>query len=76
MALLAHPRPTSPAHLQRTASRNSRLVILHASELATELFDELQSLICTFAMSIIATAKLTSAVASRALYYAIKQNGV
>ena len=28
------------------------------------------------AMSIIATAKLTSAVASRALYYAIKQNGV
>ena len=40
-------------------------MILHASELATELFDELQSLICTFAM--IATAKLTSAVASRAL---------
>ena len=31
---------------------NSRLVILHASELATELFDELQSPICMFTMSI------------------------
>ena len=29
---------------------NSRLVILHASELATELFDELQSPICMFTM--------------------------
>ena len=42
----------APPHLQRNRFRNSRLVILHASELATELFDELQSLICTFAMSI------------------------
>ena len=31
---------------------NSRLVILHASELTTELFDELQSPICMFTMSI------------------------
>ena len=31
---------------------NSRLVILHASELATEPFDELQSPICMFMMSI------------------------
>ena len=31
---------------------NNRLVILHASELATELFDELQSPICMFTMSI------------------------
>ena len=36
---------------------NSRLMILHASELATELFDEVQSPRCTFATSI-ATAKL------------------
>ena len=52
VALLAHPRTTSPAPLAKNRFRNSRLVILHASELATELFDELQSLICTFAMSI------------------------
>ena len=31
---------------------NNRLMILQASELATELFDELQSLTCTFAISI------------------------
>ena len=49
---------------------NSRLMILHASELETELFDEVQSPRCTFATSI-ATAKLTSVVASRARYYAI-----
>ena len=36
---------------------NSRLMILHASELETELFDEVQSPRCTFATSI-ATAKL------------------
>ena len=36
---------------------NSRLMILHASELATKLFDEVQSPRCTFAISI-ATAKL------------------
>ena len=36
---------------------NSRLMILYASELATELFDEAQSPRCTFAISI-ATAKL------------------
>ena len=36
---------------------NSRLMILHVSELATELFDEVQSPRCTFAISI-ATAKL------------------
>ena len=56
----------------RTKNRylNSRLMILHASELETELFDEVQSPRCTFATSI-ATAKLTSVVASRARYYAI-----
>ena len=54
---------------------NSRLMILHASELATELFDEVQSPRCsTFAISI-ATAKLPAWFASRAWYYAI-QNGV
>ena len=36
---------------------NGRLMILHASELATELFDEVQSPRCMFAISI-ATAKL------------------
>ena len=36
---------------------NSRLMILHASELAIELFDEVQSPRCTFAISI-TTAKL------------------
>ena len=36
-------------------------MILHACELATELFDEVQSPRCTFAISI-ATAKLTSVV--------------
>ena len=46
------PRTMSPAPLAKNRFRNSRLVILHASELATELYDELQSLICTFAMSI------------------------
>ena len=50
---------------------NSRLMILHASELATELFDEVQSPRCsTFAISI-----ATAWFASRAWYYAI-QNGV
>ena len=73
MALLAHPRTTSPAPLAKNRFRNSRLVILHASELATELFDESNMYVCVVD---IATAKLTSAVASRALYYAIKQNGV
>ena len=48
VALLAHQRTTSP--LAKNRFRNSRLVILHATELATELFDELQSLICTFAI--------------------------
>ena len=36
---------------------NSRLMILHASELATELFDEVQSPRCMLAISIV-TAKL------------------
>ena len=39
---------------------NSRLMILHASELATKLFDVVQSPRCTFAISI-ATAKLPPA---------------
>ena len=39
---------------------NSRLMILHASELATELFDEVQSPRCTFA-TLIATTKLIPA---------------
>ena len=44
-------------------------MILHASELATELFDEVQSPRCsTFAISI-ATAKLPAWFASRAWYY-------
>ena len=47
-------------------------MILHASELATELFDEVQNPRCTFAISI-ATAKLPAW--SCAWYYAIK-NGV
>ena len=47
-------------------------MILHASELATELFDEVQSPRCsTFAISI-ATAKLPAWFASRAWYYAIQ----
>ena len=46
--------PPSPA---KNRYLNSRLMILHASELATELFDEVQSPRCTFATSI-ATAKL------------------
>ena len=56
----AHPRthftraPPSPA---KNRYLNSRLMILHASELATELFDEVQSPRCTFAISI-TTAKL------------------
>ena len=46
-----------PSHA-KNSYLNSRLMILHASELATELFDEVQSPRCsTFAMSI-ATAKL------------------
>ena len=45
-SLRAPPTPAKNQYL------NSRLVILHASELATELFDELQSPICMFAMSI------------------------
>ena len=59
---------------------NSRLMIFHASELATELFDEVQSPRCTFAISI-ATASLQSyqygrvTSWSRAWYYAIN-NGV
>ena len=53
-----------------------RLVILHASELATELFDELQSPICMFTMSISRPQSLPNVVASRACYYATKQNGV
>ena len=52
-------------------SNFSRLMILHASELETELFDEVQSPRCTFATSI-ATAKLISVVASRAGYYQYK----
>ena len=56
----------------RTKNRylNSRLMILHASELPTELFDQVDSPRFTFATSIV-TAKLTSVVASRARYYAI-----
>ena len=46
--------PPSPA---KNRYLNSRLMILHASELATELFDEVQSQRCMFAISI-ATAKL------------------
>ena len=59
---------------------NSRLMIFHASELATELFDEVQSPRCMFAISIV-TASLQSYQRgrvtswSRAWYYAIK-NGV
>ena len=45
--------PPSPA---KNRYLNSRLMILHASELATELFEEVQSPRCTFATSI-ATAK-------------------
>ena len=46
--------PPSPA---KNRYLNSRLMILHASELATELFDEVQSPRCTFVISI-TTAKL------------------
>ena len=77
MIILAHPRTLHEPHARSPAKNrylNSRLMILHASELVTELFDEVQSQICMFAISI-ATAKLTSVVASRALYYAI-ENGV
>ena len=53
---------------------NSRLMIFHASELATELFDEVQSRRCTFAISIAyQRGRVTSW--SRAWYYTIK-NGV
>ena len=48
---------TSPPTALYTANLNSRLMILHASELTTELFDEVQSPRCKFAISI-ATAKL------------------
>ena len=46
-----------PLHTKNRYLNSSRLVILHASELETELFDEVQSPRCTFATSI-ATAKL------------------
>ena len=62
--LLHFLRTSPPTHLTRTPPTpaknhylNSRLVILYASELATEIFNELQSPRCTFAISI-ATAKL------------------
>ena len=66
----APPSPTKNRYL------NSRLMILHASELATELFDEVQSQRCMFAISI-ATAKLPvwSRHVHAAWYYAI-ENGV
>ena len=54
--------PPSPA---KNRYLNSRLMILHASELATELFGEVQSPTCMFAISI-AIAKIP------ACYYAIK----
>ena len=44
----------APPSLAKNRYLNSRLMILHASELATELFDEAQSPRCT----LIATAKL------------------
>ena len=62
--LLFLPSTSPPTHFTRAPPShaknrylNSRLMILHASELATELFDEVQSPRCTFAISI-ATAKL------------------
>ena len=63
LRLLAHPRTfftrAPPSHT-KNRYLNSRLMILHASELATELFDEVQSPRCsTFAISI-ATAKLSA----------------
>ena len=56
--------PPSPA---KNCYLNSRLMILHASELATELFDEVQY--------VDRDCKATSVVASRGWYYAIG-NGV
>ena len=65
MQLFLRTSPTSPPmHFTRAPPShaknrylNSRLMILHASELATELFDEVLSPRCMFAISI-ATAKL------------------
>ena len=71
-----HPPTPNLAHICKNRYLNSRLVILHASELATELFDELQSPICMFTMSISRPESLPNVVASRACYYSIKQNGV
>ena len=49
---------------------------LHYDASNRQLFDELteSNMICTFAM--LYSDRNNSAVASRALYYAIKQNGV
>ena len=55
-SLPTHFTRAPPSHA-KNRYLNSRLTILHASELATELFDEVQSPRCTFAISI-ATAKL------------------
>ena len=52
-----HVLYTSPTLTCKEPLPDSRLMILHASELATELFDEVQSQRCMFAISI-ATAKL------------------
>ena len=56
----AHALNTSPTHTCKEVlpvASKSRLAILHTTEQATELCDELQSPTCTFAISI-ATAKL------------------
>ena len=71
--ILLFLRTSPPTHLTRAPPShaknrylNSRLMIFHASELATELFDEVQSPRCTFAISIAtAICKATSVVASR-----------
>ena len=46
-----HFTQAPPSHA-KNRYMNSKLMILHASELATELFDEVQSPRCTFAISI------------------------
>ena len=82
--LLFLPSTSPPTHFTRAPPShaknrylNSRLMILHASELATELFDEVQSPRCTFAnrsrLQSYQRGRVTSW--SRAWYYTIK-NGV
>ena len=65
-----HALDTSPAHTCKEAllvASNSWLVTLHTRKQAIELCDELQSPICTFAISIATTSVTTS----RAYYCAI-----